>query len=164
VAWLAGWAWDLLEPHYSVMRSYSRPGGLLLPSGLENRCRSDFNRLLATACRRAFGPAEPRYPMSALRRIWQAAAIAAGMPHAVVRQSWWATDPHRLPAGALAAREMAESWSELFGGPAALLGHAPAVPRRAGRDVAPWEPGIAGGRCVRQLPASCCRLADERLP
>ena len=153
VAWLAGWAWDLLEPHYSVMRSYSRPGGLLLPGGLGGEPRGDFNRPLATACRRAFGPDGPQFTMASLRRFWQTTALASGLPRAIVRQSWAVRDFQRLPVGAAAARDWARGWSELFTGPDVLLAGAVAVPRRAADEVGPWEVEKAPSGAL--LPASC---------
>ena len=161
MAWLPSWAWDLLAPLYSFRAEYSRSGGgWLFPGPLRGGCRSDFGRPLAAACGRAFGPGGPTFTMSALRRFWQAAARASGLPRAVVRQSWWTRDARQLPEGVLSARGTAYGWDELFGGPAELLGTAPWVPRRANGAVEAWAPERKALGQLAPLPASC-RRPDE---
>lgn len=161
--WLAGWAWDLLEPQLQLRHAMGMGrDALLLPQDQREAPRAGFNRALAAAAdpRVAFLFEGERVGMASLRRFYQAVAREAGMPRAVVRGTWWMVPDKdgqlAVPRAALAARDLAHRWSTLFCPLTAsmdLVG--PVVPRAAPKGVGPWEPELKVQQALPPLPASC---------
>lgn len=170
LVWLPGWAWDLLQPVLlGLTRAVARRredswwmadiddrqrktvGQVFLGRGAASRGRTDFNQPVKRACEAAFGPSGARYTMSDLHTLWMAVARARGLPRAVVRGSWSMPLNGTPPARALAAKQMAQEWGKLFGGPGAV--EIAAVPSRAGSG-GPWEPEVLQ-EGPAALPPSC---------
>ena len=155
----AAWVWPIL----AELVPAGSPDGWLFPGADPRHPRRRLDKLMRTACKRAFGAGGQRFTLMDVRRLWQRAARRKRLPRAVVRGSWTeARSPRWRGRVQQGLGELSREWRRLDTLPGLPAGRSGRVPRRAPRGrysepEVPWP-------MTEMPPLRADRLANRALP